>query len=82
LLKQKDVFENPLTTVEQQNEFKNDNIRKNILGFIGGVDVNVGKVIIGARAGWDIQNNNGDGTSTNPRYKNAWTQATIGFNIL
>jgi hypothetical protein len=52
------------------------------LGFIGGVDVNVGKVIIGARAGWDIQNNNGDGTSTNPRYKNAWTQATIGFNIL
>ncbi|HLO43388.1 MAG TPA: porin family protein [Leadbetterella sp.] len=82
LLKQKDVFENPLTTVEQQNEFKNENIRKNILGFIGGLDVNVGKVIIGAKAGWDIQNNNGDGTSTNPRYKNAWTQATIGFNIL
>lgn len=82
LLKQKDVFENPLTTVEQQNEFKNDNIRKNILGFIGGLDVNVGKVVIGARAGWDIQNNNGDGTSTNPRYKNAWTQATIGFRIL
>lgn len=82
LMKQKDVFVNPLTTVEQQNEFKNDNIRKNTLGFLTGFDINVSKVVIGARAGWDIQNNNGDGTSTNPRYKNAWTQATIGFRIL
>ena len=26
--------------------------------------------------------NNGDGSSTNPRYKNAWVQATLGFRIL
>ena len=82
LLKQKDVFANDLTSIQQQNEFKNDNIRKNTLCFIGGVDFNVNRVVIGTRAGWDVLNNSGDGTSTNPRYKNAWLQATIGFRIL
>jgi Outer membrane protein beta-barrel domain len=82
LMKQKDVFTNPLTTIEQQNEFKNDNIRKNTLCFVGGVDINFKRVVIGTRAGWDVQNNNGDGTSSNPRYKNAWVQATLGFRIL
>ena len=82
LTKQKDVFKNALATVEQQDEFKNTNIRKNILCAVGGIDINIDRVVIGARAGWDIQNNNGDGTSTNPRYKNAWVQATLGFRIL
>jgi len=82
LTKQKDVFSNSVTTIEQQNEFKNDNIRKNTLCAVGGIDFNFKRVVLGTRAGWDIQNNNGDGTSTNPRYKNAWTQATIGFRIL
>ncbi|WP_394993799.1 porin family protein [Emticicia sp.] len=82
LMKQKDVFANSLTTIEQQNEFKNDNIRKNTLCLVSGIDVNIKKVVIGARAGWDVQNNNGDGTSTNPRYKNAWIQATLGLRIL
>lgn len=82
LMKQKESFENPLTTFEQKSDFKNDNIRKNTLGFMGGFDINVSKFVIGARAGWDVTNNNGDGTSTNPRYKNAWTQTTIGFAIL
>ena len=82
LLKQNDVFANDLTSIQQQNEFKNDNIRKNTLCFIGGVDFNVNRVVIGTRAGWDVLNNSGDGTSTNPRYKNAWLQATIGFRIL
>jgi hypothetical protein len=82
LTKQKDVFKNALATVEQQDEFKNTNIRKNILCAVGGIDINIKRIVIGARAGWDIQNNNGDGTSTNPRYKNAWVQATLGFRIL
>ncbi len=82
LLRQKDVFANDLTSIEQQNEFKNDNIRKNTLCFVGGVDFNVNRLVIGTRAGWDVLNNSGDGTSTNPRYKNAWIQATIGFRIL
>lgn len=82
LTKQKDVFKNALATVEQQDEFKNTNIRKNTLCAVGGIDINIKRIVIGARAGWDIQNNNGDGTSTNPRYKNAWVQATLGFRIL
>jgi Outer membrane protein beta-barrel domain len=81
LIKQKDVFSNNLFTSEQTQAFSNENLRKNVLGFVGGVDINAKSVVIGLRAGWDIQNNNGDGTSSTPRYKNAWTQATIGFRL-
>jgi hypothetical protein len=81
LMKQKDVFVNSVTSVEQQQVFNNDNIRKNTLCFVGGADVNLSDVVLSARAGWDIQNNNGDGTSTTPRYKNVWYQATIGFRF-
>lgn len=81
LLKQKDVFTNSTTSVAQEQEFKNENIRKNILCFLGGIDFNMDQFVLGVRAGWDIQNNNGDGTSTNPRYKNVWYQATLGFRF-
>lgn len=77
LIKQSDKFEN--TTQEQ--DFDNDNIRKNVVCFVGGFDINPGHFVFGARAGWDVTNNNGDGTSTNPRYKNVWYQATIGFRF-
>ena len=73
LIKQKDVFSNNVFTSEQTKQFDNENIRKNVLGFVGGVDINLKSVVVGLRAGWDIQNNNGDGTTTTPRYKNAWT---------
>lgn len=82
LLKQKDVFGSGALTFEQEKVFNNDNIRKNILCIVGGVDVNIKYFVIGARAGWDLQNNNGDGTTATPRYKNAWAQATLGFRIL
>jgi hypothetical protein len=81
LIKQKDVFENGLTTIEQENEFENANLRKNIFCFTGGFDVNVTNMVLGARVGWDIQNNNGDGSTTTPRYKNMWYQVTIGFRF-
>lgn len=82
LTKQKDVFTNALSTIEQEKQFKNDNIRKNTLCAVGGLDINLNRLVIGARAGWDIQDNNGNGSSTNPRYKNVWLQATLGFRIL
>lgn len=81
LMKQKDVFVTSVTSVEQQKVFENDNIRKNTLCFVGGADINLAKLVLSARAGWDIQNNNGDGTSTTPRYKNVWYQATIGYRF-
>lgn len=82
LIKQENNFTSSLATVDQQKIFDNDNIRKNVLGLTGGVDINLSNFVIGARAGWDVQNNNGDGTSTTPRYKNVWYQATVGFRFL
>jgi hypothetical protein len=81
LIKQRDVFEgSPVNTVVEE-EFKNDNIRKNILCFAGGIDFNFNHILIGTRMGWDIQSNVGDGTSTTPRYKNVWLQATLGVRF-
>lgn len=81
LVKQNNNFTTSLATIDQQKIFDNDNIRKNILGFTGGVDINLSSFVISARAGWDVQNNNGDGTSTTPRYRNAWYQATLGIRL-
>nr|MBS0037149.1 PorT family protein [Saprospiraceae bacterium] len=82
LLRQKDDFRSDAGSIEQIEEFENDNIRKNILGVTGGLDINLNQLVIGARAGWDLSTNNGDGTSQTPRYKNAWVQATLGFRFL
>lgn len=82
LAHRKDEFSNSNINFEQEQEFKNSNLRKNIFGFTGGLDINLDRIVIGARAGWDIQDNQGDGTSTTPRYKNVWYQATIGYRIL
>jgi hypothetical protein len=81
LVKQRDEFAGSNLNVEQEQEFENKNLRKNILCFIGGFDINMSNLILSARVGWDIQHNNGDGTSTSPRYKNAWYQATIGLRF-
>lgn len=81
LLKQKDEFTNGTTTIEQEKEFQNDNIRKNTFCFLGGVEIKVDHVVIGGRLGWDVLNNQGDGTSSTPRYKNAWYQLTLGYRF-
>lgn len=81
LIKQKDTFENSSMSYEQEQEINNDNIRKNILGFVAGMDLYLDGFIIGGRLGWDFQNNNGNGTSNTPRYKNAWLQGTIGYTL-
>ncbi|MFO7829065.1 MAG: porin family protein [Bacteroidales bacterium] len=81
LIKQTDDFTSGDFSEQQEEEFENDNLRENILCFLGGVDINFSNIVLGARAGWDIQNNNGDGTSTDPRYKNVWYQATLGLRF-
>ena len=81
LLNQKDTYTYGSNSSAQEQEFKNDNIRKNILAFVGGIDINIKHVVVSGRIGWDLQTNNGDGTSTTPRYKNQWLQLTIGFKI-
>lgn len=81
LLKQKDVFENATTSIEQETQFVNENIRKNILCLTGGVDINIKHIVLGARVGWDVQSNNGAGSSLTPRYKNVWYQGTVGYRL-
>jgi hypothetical protein len=78
LVKQKDVFTSGSLTVNDEQNFEND---KSVLCFVGGIDINLEQFVLGVRAGWDLQNNNGDGTSSNPRYKNVWYQATLGFKF-
>jgi len=78
LINQKDEFVSSAFSNQQQKDFANDNIRKNILCLVGGVDINANAFVVGLRAGWDVQTNNGDGTSTVPRYKNYWYQFTVG----
>lgn len=51
LLKQKDSFTNTFLSYEEEQEFTNDNIRKNTLCFIVGGDINIKAIVVGARAG-------------------------------
>jgi hypothetical protein len=81
LISRKDVFESTLISYTQEKEFENDDIRKNMLGFVVGADINLENVVLGGRVGWDVTRNNGDGTSTTPRYKNVWVQGTLGYSF-
>lgn len=75
-----DQFLSGNLSIDQKKEFDNTNIRRNVLSLLGGIDINVNHLTFGLRAGWDITNNNGDGTSTIPQYKNVWYQFTVGIN--
>jgi len=81
LLSQQDVFSNSLLTYNQEQDFKNDNIRKNTFCVTGGLDFNVNNLVLSVRTGWDMTSNHGDGTSSTPRYKNVWLQGTVGFRL-
>jgi len=81
LLQQTDVFAAGLNSSAQSEKFENESIRKNILGAVFGVDINIWNMLLSARYGIDLQKNNGDGTSSTPRYKNVWFQGTLGFRI-
>lgn len=81
LLHRQDKFTMGNYSNEEQQNFENNNIRKNIFGIAAGVDLNISQFVIGVRGAWDVQNNNGDGTSSNPRYKMVWGQLTAGFRF-
>lgn len=81
LLSRNDKFTHPEFTSEEEQQFDNDDIRRNTVCFTGGVDINVRHFVIGGRVGWDLFNNRGDGDSETPRYKNVWLQATIGLRL-
>jgi hypothetical protein len=79
LLSTKDVFSNSQITMTDEDQIRNGNIRKNIMGLTLGTDINLSPIVISGRLGWDMISNHGDGTSNSPRYKNQWAQVTVGF---
>lgn len=81
LLKQRDVFTSALINSNQEQEFEQDNIRKNILGFVIGADINIQNFVLSGRMGWDFLKNKGNGESNTPRYKNICGQVSIGYRL-
>lgn len=81
LTSQKDDFTGGSISSTQQQDFNNDNIRKNTFCLTGGLDFTLNNLVLGLRTGWDVKNNDGDGNSTTPRYKNMWHQLSLGFRF-
>jgi hypothetical protein len=82
LFDQKDEYTFGSNSVEQETEFENDNIRKNLLGLAVGLDVTLARhLVLSGRLAFDFQNNNGDGSNFTPRYKNQWLQFTAGYRF-
>ncbi len=81
LLRQTDSFRSSSVSIQQQQTFYNQDVRKNLFCLIGGLDLNFNHLVVGGRLGFDVQSNNGDGTYSEPRYKNAWFQATVGYRF-
>jgi hypothetical protein len=81
LLKRTDDFTGGSISATDIQNYTNDNLRKNIFGLAGGLDLNIDHLVIGVRAAWDTTTNNGDGTSSAPKYKNMWYQATLGYRF-
>jgi hypothetical protein len=78
LLNQTDVLKSGNNSNVQEQEFKNDNIRKNIMSGTIGLDINFNGLVLSGRYSFDLQNNSGNGSAETPRYKNVWLQATVG----
>jgi hypothetical protein len=57
----------------------NNNLRKNILGGVIGIEASAANFVVGLRYNVDFQTNNGDGTSSTPKYKNQVTSLSVGF---
>jgi hypothetical protein len=68
-------------SVDQQNDIENNDIRKNTLGAVVGLDLNISRLFLSGRLAWDLQHNDSDGSSFSPRYKNTVIQATIGVRF-
>lgn len=64
---------------ESQVKEDNDNLRKNILGGVIGVEAGAKNFVASLRYNIDFQNNNGDGTSTTPKYKNQVIALGVGI---
>lgn len=81
LLQQKNSFTNGSTSIDQQNEFDRDEIRRSTFCLATGLDINIYHIVVGVRAGWDLRSNNENNNPNTPNYKNTWYQLTIGYRL-
>jgi len=81
LINQKDVYSNTAFSFTQEQEINKVQIRKNVLGFVGGFDININHLTIGARVAYDLVDNLNDGSSNVPQYRNLLYQATVGYRL-
>ena len=82
LISQKDAFESTVFSVSQEQQFKNSDLRSNMLCIVGGLDFNLmSSAVISTRMGWDFQRNNENGSTSVPNYKNVWLQLTLGYRL-
>lgn len=81
LMRQTDVRRVGTFTEAQEQEFDNSNLTRNTLGAMFGADININHFVIAPRVAWDFRTNNGDGTSSSPRYRNQWLQLAIGYRF-
>jgi hypothetical protein len=80
-MRQKDEFTGGNISSTQQQDFKIDNIRKNIFGLAAGLDFNYNNLVLGFRAGFDLNNNSDNENLATPHYKNLWQQLTVGYRF-
>lgn len=69
------------TGYESQVNQDVDNFRKNILGGVVGIEVSTGPLFFDLRYSRDFQSNNGDGTSSTPKYKNQVAALSVGLRF-
>lgn len=69
--------------VNYENVVNNNNndLRENVVGGVAGIEAGSGNFIFSARYSLDFQRNNGDGTSSTPKYKNQVVGLSIGFKL-
>jgi hypothetical protein len=77
----KTKFTNGNTTYQNLVEADNDNLKKNILGGVVGIEANASNLVFAARYNLDFQQNNSDGSSTTPTYKNQVIALSIGVRF-
>lgn len=81
LLDKENDFSDSFLSDEQEQDFDNIDLNKFTFGLSGGLDFNIGHVVLSGRMGWDLTQNNGAGTAISPQYRNLWYQATLGIRF-
>lgn len=64
-----------------RDEFELDESRQGLWGVLSGFDINLRHVVFSFRSGWDITPSYDYNSGVTPRYRNRWTQFTLGYRF-